>query len=63
MSTHPVLVVGAGPTGLVLGIELARRGVPAHLVDRRPEPLGRDRAIVVKSRSLEVFHSNCRARA
>jgi len=56
MTANPVLVVGAGPTGLVLGIELARRGVPFHLVDRRPEPLGRDRAIVVKSRSLEVFH-------
>ncbi|MGH6902614.1 MAG: FAD-dependent oxidoreductase, partial [Geminicoccaceae bacterium] len=55
MSENPVLIVGAGPTGLVLAIELARRGVPVHLIDRRPEPLGRDRAIVVKSRSLEVF--------
>jgi 2-polyprenyl-6-methoxyphenol hydroxylase-like FAD-dependent oxidoreductase len=54
---HPVLIVGAGPTGLVLAIDLARRGVPCHLVDRRPEPLGRDRAIVVKSRSLEIFQA------
>jgi 2-polyprenyl-6-methoxyphenol hydroxylase-like FAD-dependent oxidoreductase len=55
MSECPVLVVGAGPTGLVLAVELARRGVPFHLIDRRPEPLGRDRAIVVKSRSLELL--------
>jgi 2-polyprenyl-6-methoxyphenol hydroxylase-like FAD-dependent oxidoreductase len=55
MAEGPVLIVGAGPTGLVLALELARRGVPFHLVDRRPTPLGRDRAIVVKSRSLEVL--------
>jgi 2-polyprenyl-6-methoxyphenol hydroxylase-like FAD-dependent oxidoreductase len=55
MSEHPVLIVGAGPTGLVLAIELARRNVPFHLIDRRPEPIGRDRAIVVKSRSLELL--------
>ncbi|MGH6886314.1 MAG: FAD-dependent oxidoreductase, partial [Geminicoccales bacterium] len=55
MSENPVLIVGAGPTGLVLALELARRGVPVHLIDRRPEPLGRDRATVVKSRSLEVL--------
>ena len=55
MSQAPVLIVGAGPTGLMLGIELARRGVPLHLIDRRPAPLGRERAIVVKSRSLEVL--------
>jgi 2-polyprenyl-6-methoxyphenol hydroxylase-like FAD-dependent oxidoreductase len=56
-SEHPVLIVGAGPTGLVLAIELARRGISCHLVDRRPEPVGRDRAIVVKSRSLEILQS------
>src|SRR5919106_1746190 len=55
MSDSPVLIVGAGPTGLVLAIELARRGVPFHLVDRHPQPLAWDRATVVKSRSLEVF--------
>ncbi len=55
MSESPVLVVGAGPTGLVLAIELARRGVPFQLIERRPEPLGRDRAVCVKSRTLEVF--------
>ena len=50
-----VLIVGAGPTGLVLGIELARRGLPFYLIDRLKEPLGWDRAIFIKSRSLEVL--------
>jgi 2-polyprenyl-6-methoxyphenol hydroxylase-like FAD-dependent oxidoreductase len=52
---NPVLIVGAGPTGLVLAIELARRGVPFHIIDQRPAPLPWDRAAVVKSRSLEIF--------
>jgi 2-polyprenyl-6-methoxyphenol hydroxylase-like FAD-dependent oxidoreductase len=55
MAGNPILIVGAGPTGLVLAIELARRGVPLHLVDRHPEPLRWDRATTVKARSLEVF--------
>ena len=50
-----VLIVGAGPTGLMLAIELQRRGVPHTLIDQRPEPLLWDRAAVVKSRTLEIF--------
>ena len=39
MNTKPVLVVGAGPTGLMTAIELARREIPFHLIDRRAEPV------------------------
>jgi 2-polyprenyl-6-methoxyphenol hydroxylase-like FAD-dependent oxidoreductase len=52
-----VLVVGAGPTGLLLSSELQRRGAPCHLIDARPAPLYWDRATVVHPRSLEVFES------
>jgi 2-polyprenyl-6-methoxyphenol hydroxylase-like FAD-dependent oxidoreductase len=52
-----VLVVGAGPTGLLLAAELQRRGVPCQLIDARPTPLHWDRATVVHPRSLEVFES------
>jgi 2-polyprenyl-6-methoxyphenol hydroxylase-like FAD-dependent oxidoreductase len=52
-----ILVVGAGPTGLLLASELHRRGVPCHLIDARPAPLHWDRATVVHPRSLEVFES------
>ncbi|MEO1092739.1 MAG: FAD-dependent monooxygenase [Pseudomonadota bacterium] len=52
-----MLIVGAGPTGLVLAIELARRGVPHRLVDRLPMRLGWERAIFVKPRTLEVLRA------
>lgn len=52
-----VLVVGAGPTGLLLAAELHRRGVACRLVDANPAPLHWDRATVVHPRSLEVFES------
>lgn len=53
----PVLIVGAGPTGLTLAIELARRNVRCLLIDRNPEPLPFDRATVIHSRSLECFEN------
>jgi 2-polyprenyl-6-methoxyphenol hydroxylase-like FAD-dependent oxidoreductase len=52
-----VLVVGAGPTGLLLASELQRRGVPCHLIDAMPGPLPWDRATVVHPRSLQIFES------
>jgi 2-polyprenyl-6-methoxyphenol hydroxylase-like FAD-dependent oxidoreductase len=52
-----VLVVGAGPTGLLLAAELQRRGVACHLIDAQPAPLHWDRATVVHPRSLEIFES------
>jgi 2-polyprenyl-6-methoxyphenol hydroxylase-like FAD-dependent oxidoreductase len=51
----PVLVVGAGPVGLVLGCELARRHVPFRLIDMLPEPTDESRAILVHARSLEMM--------
>lgn len=56
--THvKVLVVGAGPTGLLLAAELHRRGVDCRVIDANPEPLHWDRATVVHPRSLEIFES------
>jgi len=52
-----VLVVGAGPTGLLLASELERRGVPCYLIDGRPAPMHWDRATVVHPRSIEIFES------
>jgi 2-polyprenyl-6-methoxyphenol hydroxylase-like FAD-dependent oxidoreductase len=52
-----VLVVGAGPTGLLLAAELQRRGVACRIIDAQPAPLHWDRATVVHPRSLEVFES------
>jgi 2-polyprenyl-6-methoxyphenol hydroxylase-like FAD-dependent oxidoreductase len=52
-----VLVVGAGPTGLLLASELVRRGVACELIDAQPGPLPWDRATVFHARSLEIFES------
>lgn len=52
-----VLVVGAGPTGLLLASELHRRGVPCVLIDAHPGPLHWDRATVVHPRSLQIFEA------
>lgn len=51
----PVLVVGAGPTGLMVANELARHGVPPRIVDRAPAPATTSRALVVQPRILEIF--------
>src|SRR5260221_9063209 len=52
-----VLVVGAGPTGLLLAAELRRRRVDCRVIDANPAPLHWDRATIVHPRSLEVFES------
>lgn len=56
-TTVTVLVVGAGPTGLLLAAELHRRGVECLLVDAHDRPMEWDRATVVHPRSLEIFES------
>lgn len=52
---HPVLIVGAGPAGLVLGIELARRRVPLRIIDSNEAPVLASRAKGVQPRTLEIF--------
>lgn len=36
--TDPVLIVGAGPTGLTAALELSRMGVSVRLIDKREAP-------------------------
>ena len=50
-----VLVVGAGPVGLVAACEFARRGVRMWIVDRLAAPTTESRAILVHARSLELL--------
>jgi 2-polyprenyl-6-methoxyphenol hydroxylase-like FAD-dependent oxidoreductase len=50
-----VLIVGAGPTGLTLAIELARRTIRFRLIDRQPEAPTTSRALGTQSRTVEVF--------
>jgi 2-polyprenyl-6-methoxyphenol hydroxylase-like FAD-dependent oxidoreductase len=50
-----VLVVGAGPTGLMLANQLARRGVSVLVIDRNPGPSVRTKALGVQARTLEIY--------
>ena len=57
MSEHPdpdVLIIGAGPTGLLLAIVLSRLGVRVQIVDRKAGPTRESRAVVLQARTLEV---------
>lgn len=51
-----VLIVGAGPTGLTLAIELARRSIAFRLVDTAKTPFAGSRGKGIQPRTLEVFH-------
>src|SRR3989441_12343504 len=50
-----VLVVGAGPTGLMLANQLGRRGVRARIIDRPTGPSLQTRALGVQARTLEIY--------
>src|SRR5436190_2269072 len=50
-----VLVVGAGPTGLMLANQLVRRGVRVLIVDRHSGPSLQTRALGVQARTLEIY--------
>jgi 2-polyprenyl-6-methoxyphenol hydroxylase-like FAD-dependent oxidoreductase len=50
-----VLIVGAGPTGLMLANQLARRGVRVMVIDRNAGPSRETRALGVHARSLEIY--------
>lgn len=51
-----VLIVGAGPTGLTLACELARRGVPFRIIEAAQSPQPGSRGKGIQPRTLEVFN-------
>src|SRR6185295_3820208 len=51
-----VLIIGAGPTGLVLALWLAKQGVSVRIVDKALEPGTTSRALAVQARTLELYH-------
>ncbi|MGF6722728.1 2-polyprenyl-6-methoxyphenol hydroxylase-like FAD-dependent oxidoreductase [Paraburkholderia sp. GAS41] len=55
MEDVEVLVVGAGPVGLLLGTELQRDGVAVKVIDRMPRRDFFCKALGVTTRTLEIF--------
>ena len=51
----PVLIVGAGPTGLVLALWLTRLGIPVRIIDKTAEAGTTSRALAVQVRTLEFY--------
>jgi 2-polyprenyl-6-methoxyphenol hydroxylase-like FAD-dependent oxidoreductase len=54
-SGAPVLVVGAGPSGLFAALQLARLGVPARVIEREPHPARQARATALQPGTLEIL--------
>ncbi|MFI9778661.1 FAD-dependent oxidoreductase [Streptomyces sp. NPDC051956] len=50
-----VLVVGAGPTGLLTAVELLRRGIRVRVIDRAPAPMTTPKALSVWPRALDIL--------
>ncbi|MFI9422453.1 FAD-dependent monooxygenase [Streptomyces achromogenes] len=51
----PVVIVGAGPSGLMLAGELRLAGVETVVIDRLPRPSGESRGLGFTPRTMEVF--------
>ena len=50
-----VLIIGAGPTGLVLALWLTKLGVRVRILDKLAEPGTTSRALAVQARTLELY--------
>jgi len=53
----PVLIIGAGPTGLMMASELTRLGVRCRIIDKTAEISPLSRALAIHARTLEIFEN------
>jgi 2-polyprenyl-6-methoxyphenol hydroxylase-like FAD-dependent oxidoreductase len=52
---NEIIIIGAGPTGLMLANQLTRFGVDYLILDQKSGPTDQSRALVVHARSLEIY--------
>jgi 2-polyprenyl-6-methoxyphenol hydroxylase-like FAD-dependent oxidoreductase len=57
-SNHPILIVGAGPVGLTLALELSRRKIPVRIVEKDTGRPALSRAIGINPRTLELLEES-----
>jgi 2-polyprenyl-6-methoxyphenol hydroxylase-like FAD-dependent oxidoreductase len=54
-SQLPVLIIGAGPTGLMMACELARHEISFRIIDKKPESTPASNATWVQTRTIELL--------
>ena len=52
---RPILIVGAGPTGLVMALWLSKAGIPVRIIEKNAGPGEASRAMAVQARTLELY--------
>lgn len=57
-TVHQAVVVGAGPAGLVLAIQLALQGVRCVLIEAEAQVCGGSRALALTKRSMEIIEQS-----
>src|SRR5215468_6920082 len=55
MTRSDVLIIGAGPTGLVLALWLTKSGTKVRIIDKTAAPGTTSRALAVQARTLELY--------
>ena len=54
-SSYPIIICGAGPTGLMLAAQLLRFNIDFLIIDAKAAPTTESRAVVVQARSMEIY--------
>jgi len=51
-----VLIIGAGPSGLMMACQLALRNIPFRIIDKKDQRTNYSGALIIQARSVEIFH-------
>ena len=54
-SNIDILIVGAGPTGLMMACQLAIHNIPFRIIDKTEDHTTQSRALVIQARSVEIL--------